>query len=350
MKRILVCSAGGAAAINFVDSLRMEAEKMFIVGADCNKWHLENSDSNVKYVVPRCNQEGYLKKLNEIIYSEKVEFVHPQSDSEVRFLSENREKVNAKTFLPDKKTVEICQDKAKCVEILRANNVGVPRTACLEDLRVEEAFSRLKLEKAWVRATRGAGSRAALPVNSAGQAQNWINYWVEFNGFKREDFMISEFLPGREYAFQSIWKNGEIVTSQARERLEYIFGNLMPSGQTSSPSVARSVHNNQVNETAERAVRAIDKNASGVFCVDLKENALGVPCVTEINSGRFFTTSNFFSKAGANMPFTYLKLAFGQEVKDVSKYNVVPEGFYWIRVVDKYPVLLRGEQWTSKNA
>ena len=55
----------------------------------------------------------------------------------------------------------------------------------------------------------------------------------------------------------------------------------------------------------------MDDRATGVFCVDLKEDEAGRPLVTEINAGRFFTTSNFLAEAGANMPYSYVELALG---------------------------------------
>jgi carbamoyl-phosphate synthase large subunit len=82
--------------------------------------------------------------------------------------------------------------------------------------------------------------------------------------------MVSEFLPGKEYAFQSIRENGEIVMSQARERIEYLYGFLSPSGQSSTPSIAKTVHNEEINELVSKVVKLIDPNATGIFCADLK--------------------------------------------------------------------------------
>ena len=176
------------------------------------------------------------------------------------------------------------------------------------------------------------------------QALMWVRYWSD-NGLVIEDFMVSEFLPGREFAFQSIWRDGRLVTSAARERLEYLFGFLTPSGQTSSPALARSVHRPDVNETAAAAVRAVDPSATGIFCVDLKENAAGVPCVTEINAGRFFTTSIFFSEAGCNMPYYYTRMAYDEDVPDLPQFDAVPEGLYWVRLMDMGDRLLREGEW-----
>ena len=179
--------------------------------------------------------------------------------------------------------------------------------------------------------------------------KNWIHYWRTMRNLESKDFMLAEYLPGMEFAFQSIWKEGELITSQARERLEYIFGNLSPSGQSSSPSVARTVHRDDVNEIATKAVLAVDKNAPGPFCIDLKENRAGIPCITEINLGRFFTTSNFFAKLGANMPYILVKLVFNEDIPDLPKYNPLPENYYWIRLMDKGPILVKGEELHCKK-
>jgi carbamoyl-phosphate synthase large subunit len=159
--------------------------------------------------------------------------------------------------------------------------------------------------------------------------------------------MVSEFLPGREYAFQSIWQDGHIVTSQARERMEYLFGFLTPSGQTSSPAVARTVHRQDVNETAAASVTAVDPHATGIFCVDLKENADGVPCVTEINAGRFFTTSIFFSVAGCNMPYYYVRMAYDEPLPELPQFDAIPEELYWVRLMDMGDKLLRQGEWIT---
>jgi carbamoyl-phosphate synthase large subunit len=204
-------------------------------------------------------------------------------------------------------------------------------------------------DRVWLRARRGAGGRASLPVTGAEQAVMWARYWVA-NGLSMNDFMVSEFLPGREYAFQSIWQDGRLVTSQARERLEYLFGFLTPSGQTSSPALARTVHREDVNEAAANAVRAVDNGATGIFCVDLKENAQGVPCVTEINAGRFFTTSIFFSQAGCNMPYYYTRMAYGEELPALPEFDALPEGLYWVRLMDMGDKLLREGEWQRSPA
>ena len=89
-----------------------------------------------------------------------------------------------------------------------------------------------------------------------------------------------------------MWDDGDLVAGRTRERLEYLYGHLTPSGQSSTPSIARTVWEPTVDDVAQQAIRALDSRPRGVYCVDVKESASGRPKVTEINAGRFFTTSN----------------------------------------------------------
>lgn len=335
--------------MNFIKSLRMGG-KVWVVGTDTNKYHLEWPDADARYVVPLCTSAEYIEKLNEVIAKEGAEFVHPQPDVEVRALSEQRERVHAKLLLPAKETIRLCQDKIAFNKRMAQMGVPVPRSLSLSETSIAEAFKELPGPVLWMRTSRGMGSRGALPVRTPQQAEMWARYWEEMKGVKTADFMLAELLPGKEFAFQSVWKDGEIVTSQARERMEYVFAGMMPSGQSSSPVLARTVSRDDVNDVATRAVLAADPKATGVFCVDMKENARGVPCVTEINAGRFFTTSNFFSAAGANMPWLYLQMAYGEALPKLPKYNPIESGVYWIRNIDCDAKLVRGERWRSKDA
>jgi carbamoyl-phosphate synthase large subunit len=198
-------------------------------------------------------------------------------------------------------------------------------------------------ERVWVRARAGAGARASLPVRRPEQAHAWVSWWMEERGLSASDFMVSEMLCGREFAYQSVWQDGELVAGQARERVEYLYGHLTPSGQTSTPSVTRTISEPAVDGLAQRAVRAVDPSPQGVYCVDMKENAEGVPCVTEINAGRFFTTSNFFARAGLNMPELLVRCALGERPERLQS-SPLPPDLYWIRMVDMGYALVRGDE------
>lgn len=336
MTTLLLTGAGGSAAANFLDSLRRSGSGHRVIGTDASavRLHLSACDANV--VLPRVDDDRYLAQLGSAIAAEGVELVHAQPDPEVMFIGRNRDRIPAVTFLPDQRALEIASDKSAFAAAMHAADVPVPVSIAYDDLgSVAERTDRLlaDVERVWVRARRGAGSRASLPVSSGAQAAAWVAWWMAERELAASDFMGSEMLPGREFAYQSLWAGGRLVVGQARERLEYLYGHLTPSGQTSTPAVARTVAEPEIDELACAAIRALDPVPNGIYCVDIKEAATDGPKVTEVNAGRFFTTSNFFAAAGVNMPEMYVKLAMGEEVADVGT-APLPAGLYWIRMVD----------------
>lgn len=344
MKKILVTGAGGPAGVNFLKSLKSTEESMKLYGTDINQYHLEFGKpwTEKMLLIPRATSDHYISKLNDIINKYKIDLIHPQPDTEVFQISENREKIDAKTFLPKKETIRICQNKYLSANIWKDKMFPSVKAIEIRDDHLENDIANacnLLGEKIWLRAKKGAGGTGSTPVENVETGVNWIKYWRSRG--KKWEFIAQEYLPGRNIAFQSIFKDGNLITSQARERIEYIYPYLAPSGVTGTPIVARTIHDDNVNKMATEAVLSIDSNATGVFCVDLKEDKLGKVCPTEINAGRFFTTSYFFSFASkkfnlplANMPYVLIKLAFNETIPKGSKYNILPKDLYWIRHID----------------
>ncbi|MEM2971958.1 MAG: hypothetical protein QW270_06000 [Candidatus Bathyarchaeia archaeon] len=340
MKRILVTGAGGPAGVNFVMSLRIAPEKMFVVGTEADEYFIHLTPVEKRYLVPKATEANYVDRLNEIVRREGIEFIHAQPDVEVAVISENRERLEARVFLPSKETIVKCQDKLESARIWRKSNVPVARFLEVRgESDIEKAFEEFGAP-IWIRARHGAGGRGSTLAYNKETALSWIKYW---RSRKMDwEFIAQEYLPGRNIGFHSLWLNGELVTSMARERIEYIYPSLAPSGVTGTPAVQRTIHDEAINEIGTKAVLAIDPNFNGIACVDLKENREGVPCVTEINAGRMFTTSFFFSYASkilrgdyyANIPYLYVKLAFREKIPDIPKYNILPENVYWIRHID----------------
>ena len=346
MIRLLVTGAGGSAAANFCDALRRSAREYELVGVDTDPVMLHLAPMAKRAMVPRFDRADYIEVLSSICSEYRVDLVHPQPDVEVRVIAAHREDLPAQTFLPSDEALRIARDKYEFAVTMQRQGIAVPDTAALDDPNTIEgtvANMLTRHPKVWVRAKVGAGSRAALPVTSTAQAMAWIRWWEEEKGLRTSDFMVSEFLPGAEFAYQSLWQDGELIAGQTRERVEYLYGHLTPSGQTSTPSVARTVARPDVDALAQDAVRSLDALASGVFCIDIKEDRSGVPKVTEINAGRFFTTSNFFAAAGLNMPDMYVRVAMGESVERLGSSPLEPD-IYWIRMVDMGYVLVHGDE------
>ena len=88
MRRILVTGAGGAAAANFVHSLRLAPEPFHVVGTDTERVHLELAPVDARYLLPRAEDPAYLDELNAVVEAESAGVVHPQPEQEVLLLAQ----------------------------------------------------------------------------------------------------------------------------------------------------------------------------------------------------------------------------------------------------------------------
>ena len=102
-------------------------------------------------------------------------------------------------------------------------------------------------------------------------------HWVELNRLqgrsKVSDFVIQEFLPGRDLAFDSLWYIGKLVTSYCRERLEYFLKHISLSGITGTPAIAQTIIDEKINRIGVSAVKALDPNPHGFYSTDIKEDS-----------------------------------------------------------------------------
>jgi biotin carboxylase len=337
MKRVLITGAGGSASIGFTRCLKIAPENIFTVGTECNEKFVFNSETNVKILVPPAKSPEYIDVLNEIIKKYDVDFLHVQPDVEVGVLSENREKIKCSMFLPSKETIIICQDKLESNRIWQKKKVPTSRSKFIrneEDLK--EAFDAIE-PPLWVRAIKGAGGKGSLLVHKYKHAESWIDYWSGWG-----NFMASEYLPGANCGWDAIFKDGDLMACQTKERLEYMLSRASPSGITGTTAIAKSVNKKDVNKIAEDAVRAVDPKPHGVFSVDLKADKNGNFFVTEINPGRFLTSSlHFFYTAKNLMPYSYLKIAYNESVPENILRQKTPEGTILIRSLDSKPIILK---------
>jgi carbamoyl-phosphate synthase large subunit len=347
MKRILITGAGGSPATNFTRSLRKAPEEIYLVGTDANKYYLHRAEVDARYLVPTVKDPQYIDVLNHIIDQEKIEFVHAQNDAEVNFLSENREKLHAKTLFPDKATVQICQDKFLSFEKWEAAGIKVPKTVIIrtkEDLQA--AFDDLG-GKMWIRATTGAGGRGSLPVSDMQTAINWLDFQKGWDG----TFTAAELLRDDTTTWMSIWHDGELVVAQGRRRLYWELGKISPSGVTGATGGGETVSDPVLDDIARKTVLAIDSKPNGLFGVDMAYDQNGLPNPTEINIGRFFTTHQFFTELGINMPYIFVKLAYGEATPKLEKIvNPAKDHMVWIRGMDFEPVLVSMDQIDAETA
>jgi glutathione synthase/RimK-type ligase-like ATP-grasp enzyme len=343
--RVLVTGAGSGLGNNVIRSLRAAEPALVVVGCHADRFLLKKSDADVNYLVPPAHAADHVAALRRVVARERVALVVPTSDHDVRVVSRQRRRLGARVFLPRHPVIELCQDKYRVSAYLRARGVPAPRTLPLrrgDD--VARLFRRLPPGRAWCRIRRGSGSYGAAPVDTPAQARAWLRLWREMRGVPATEFSLCEYLPGRDFGCQSVWDRGRMVLAKTFERLAYFGGGSQPSGVSSVASLARSVVEPAVVDVCRAAVTALDPRGSGLYCIDLKADAAGVPHVTDVNVGRFSLTTGLYDLIGKHSTAElYLGLGLGRPVEVADPYDVAPD-HYLVRDVDTVPSIVHAEQ------
>ena len=359
---IVVTGAGGSGGINFVRALRLaEAQKrvkLFLVCTDHNPHFLNFPEADVRFISPRHDDRDFVPLLLKLAKKYNAKFLHPHPSSEARVVSENfasfkDEKVE--TYLP--KAASIMPDKLEIHKALSKHNVPVAKTASTSSLDdIDNAFSKLGAPL-WIRAKTGAGGRLGLKVDTPEQAKHWVELNVLQNRATINDFILQEYLPGRDLAFDSLWFHGRLITSYSRERLQYFLRHISLSGITGTPTVARTVEDENLNHVSIKAIKALDQTPHGFFSVDVKEDASGKPVVTEVD-GKWHTTAPLWGHAFAkalnkpelNIAYQYLMLGLNGSLDgDLPSFNLFPKNHYLVRQLDA-GVILECDKTTWKIA
>jgi glutathione synthase/RimK-type ligase-like ATP-grasp enzyme len=349
---LVITGAGGSGGISFVRALRLaEAQKSLrlrLVCTDHNPHFLNFSQADVRFVSPRHDDRDFVPTLLRLAKKYGVKFLHPHPSSEARVVSEHSglfEDEGVKTYLPSASS--ILPDKLEIYNALLKRCVPVPKTVRLSSLGdVDSVFSEVG-SPLWIRARCGAGGRLGLKVDTPEQAKRW----VELNTLQGRavvgDFILQEYLPGRDLVFDSLWFEGRLVTSYARERLRYVLRHVSLSGITGTPAVARVVEDERLNRVGVEAVKALDSEPHGFFSVDVKEDGSGRPVVTEVD-GKWHTTAPLWGYAFAkalekpelNLAYQYVMLGlYGRVDGELPVFDLFPSGCFLVRQLDAGVIL-----------
>jgi len=336
MKRILVEGSGGPAGIGYCRSLKKNRKKFWMAGTDTDPYYLIRSVVDKQILLFKTNDTKYIENLNFIINKFKIEFLHAQPDPVVRLISKYRKKINCQTFLPNHNTIKICQDKFQSYEKWKSAGLPIPKTYLIKKFSdLKNAFEKLGKE-VWLREIVGAAGKNSLPTNHLETANNWIDFHKGWG-----HFTAAEMLSLNSITWSSIWKDGELIVAQGRKRLYWEFGNRTLSGITGLTGGAITKSDPEIDAISQKAIFAVDKNPNGIYGVDITYDKKGKPRLTEINIGRFFTTIEFFTKAGLNMPLIYTSIGTGMKIPKIKKIlNPLPDNLCWIRGIDINPILL----------
>jgi len=348
----MVTGAGGSAGHNVCWSLRVspDGNRLDLTGTDSDRTSLElNNWIDRSYRIVNAEDPKYVVVLSKIIRRRNVEAVFPQPDGEVDKVSQERGKLGASVFLPAPSTVTVCLDKYDA--LVRWQEAGLRRSSVLIDRTSTPPAGRMRTLNypVWLRARRGAGGLLSCLARSAEEAHHWVMFHWE-HGLKT-DFVAEEYLPGRDFCFMSLWRDGSLVTSMVRERLSWVGNRAIGTGGTSK--LNRVVHSERVNQSAIKSIKVIDKRPHGIFCVDLKEDEEKSPKPTEVNC-RFTTNVHYLTMASIrlarpefNFPWLAARIAVGEDIPRCKPMNALPANLWFTKNTDMGFTMVEGGKWRA---
>ena len=291
------------------------------------------------YSSPKHSSPDFIGTLNKIIDSENVSFIHCAPTSEA--LQVALYGVHCKTLLPNFEVMNLAFDKYNSSLKLARVGIQVPL------LYLEEDWGKFQFPL-WIRARKGVGGAKSIKCFSMEEVNAWLKIW-EKHGVARGDFVFQEFVEGRDLAWDSLWFQGNLVTSFAKERVEYPSRAL---GRGGSPTVAKTVWDKEANNTGFKAVKALDDKPNGFYCVDMLQNEKGT-YVTEVNAGKAHTTLSLWGLAmqrkfncpNYNLAYVYTRLGLGLKVDGAfPAFDLFPKDYLLVREVDCGSWLVNGKE------
>lgn len=342
--KVLVTGVGGPTPRSFVKSIKRfgRSDRYEFIGTDCNPLAIglyQPELFSATYRVPRVDSPDYWSAISSIIKEERIDYAVVLPEQEVLEWARRREEdaLPCASLLPDHALAKTLVDKSAMTRILEPHCLA-PRSFAFQRDKLSESF---ELEfPFWVRSASGSSGLGALKVASVKELRNW----VQINP-KVDTFLASEFLPGRNLACKLLYGDGELLRSAVAERVNYIMAKVAPSGITGNTSFGRLLNDVHVVDIARSAMDILFEQTGtkkhGIFTVDLKEDAGGVPKITEVNV-RMIAFNQCFAAGGANLAEDLLQVMSGDTQFDRTyRQYQFAEGLIFLRDVDEIPIVMK---------
>jgi hypothetical protein len=288
------------------------------------------------YRVPRVAMPGYADAIERVCRVEQIDVGILIPELEVAYWSGRRFPVPA--AIPPEQFCAIAVSKQRLFEALTGTGL-VPESHIVSraDLLNRPPPSR---PPCWIRDVSEGNSsgKGALLAHNADE----LRAWIVLNPATTH-FMISEFLPGRNFACHLLYDEGTVVKVASYERLEYFMARTAVSGITGNISRGRLVNDPRLEDAAQSAVDSILRRTGeimhGIVAIDFKEALTSAPLITEINL-RHVAATYAFAAAGFNISESHLLVALGRSDEVGPQRSAFPDGNVILRDIDGPPIWL----------
>ncbi len=215
MINILILSAGRRVELincfkNARDRLGIKGN---IVAADCSELAPALYFADLNEIVPRISEgEKYIEAIINICNNLDIALIVPTIDTELRLLSENRERIEsetkAKVLVSDESVINVCRDKKNTQKFLEEHGFKVPRMITDEEL---DNGDDLKFPL-FIKPLDGSSSINAFKVNNREELETYRKLI--------DKPIVQEFMEGTEYTIDAFLDfDSRLITVVPRQRI-----------------------------------------------------------------------------------------------------------------------------------
>jgi len=342
---ILINGIGGPTPRSVARTLKKSTIDYHIIGTDCDRLAVslyQNEIFDNTFLIPKAGEPNYWEAIEEILEKNEIELAIVLPELEVIEWSKRLEEqveLPCRSLIPSYSLAKLLIDKAQMTKILEPKGLVPPSVSLNGNLNNTEEIKNVIGYPFWIRSTTGSSGLGSLLVNNQLELENWVRI-----NSKVEEFLASEYLPGRNLACKMLYFEGKLIRAAIGERVNYIMSKVAPSGVTGNTSFGRLLNEPEVFKIGSKAMDILFGYAGakkhGFFTVDLKEDKNGKPLVTEVNI-RHVAFTGCFAEAGANFAEDTIRLlnndpTFDREFK---LYEFEP-GTIFLRDVDSLPIVM----------
>lgn len=342
--KILVTGACGVTSRSVVRSLNKSevfSGKCEFIGTDVcyNEYGIYEGLYSKVYKVPSFNAPNYRSMMNTIIKENNLEYAIIIPEPEALYWSENPFDIKFMAIPP--KFSKLVLSKKSLYDTLSHTSI-IPSYQTISKSDTISCEANIKLPyPVWIRdysegTTSGKGSFLAASYDE-------LKAWFSIN-HNIDNFMLSEYLPGRNLACFLLYDNGKLLKYGVAQRIDYLMGKVAISGITGNTSKGKLLNDENVLGVSKSAVEEVLSQTSevmnGLVVVDLKCDKDDNPIVTEINIRHVAFTSSF-ANAGLNFSEAQmLCLMNNRELINPELTIEFPEDNIILRDVDGVPLYI----------
>lgn len=171
MTTILVTGVGGPLGQAVVKAAQKSKWRCRIVGTDRTPLSVGFAWADEAHILPDCQKKDeYLQEITRLCNAHSVDLILPASESEIRVLAENAERLaattNAKPIVASPPILDVCFDKLETCRFLESHNLNRPQYAAIRDQQALQDLINTLGFPLLAKPCRGSGSQGIFRVRS----------------------------------------------------------------------------------------------------------------------------------------------------------------------------------------